>query len=321
MEALALRRLDRLTWALVALTAACVLAAPLVSRFRIVWDTFLGPGIACALLIAGGLIYRHWRKDARLASGLTSSAQVIAFAAVGAPLSYLAAALGAGLPLYDHAFDTIDRAMGFDWKALLAAMNAAPLLYAPLRLSYLSLTLQMTTVVLCLAYSGRLVWLRVYTLAFILAALASIAMAALLPAAGVWPHYGLTAADSPVIVPAVSTSWPVFYGLRDGSFRDLVAVGSEGIITFPSLHAALAVVLIAGLWPVPKLRWIALVLNLLMLAGTPIDGSHYLVDVIAGIVLAALSIGAAQLIAHRAGMKPSQSAVPLGKIPQLAASE
>jgi hypothetical protein len=320
-EALKLRRLDRLIWALVALTAACVLAAPYVSRFRIAWDTFLGPGIACAILIAGGFVYRHWRKDARLASGLTSTAHVIAFAAVGAPLSYLAAALGAELPLHDRVFDAIDRALGLDWKALLAAMNAAPLLYAPLRVSYLSLTLQMTTVVLCLAYTGRLVWLRVYTLAFIFAALICIAISAALPAAGVWPYYGLTAADSPVVLPAVSTSWPVFYGLRDGSFRDLVAVGSEGIITFPSLHAALAVVLIAGLWPVPKLRWAILTLNLLMLAGTPIDGSHYFADVFAGIALAALSIYASHLIALHIGMKLSHSAVPLNQFPQLAGSE
>ena len=34
----------------------------------------------------------------------------------------------------------------------------------------------MTTVVLCLAFSGRLMWLRVYTLAFIFAVLVSIAV-------------------------------------------------------------------------------------------------------------------------------------------------
>ena len=50
-------------------------------------------------------------------------------------------------------------------------------------------------------------------------------------------------------MPAVHTVWPVFFGLRDGSFRALVAIGSEGVITFPSLHAALAVILIAALWP------------------------------------------------------------------------
>ena len=54
----------------------------------------------------------------------------------------------------------------------------------------------------------------------------------------------------------MSTSWPVFYGLRDGTFRFLVAVGAEGIITFPSLHAALAVIVIAAIWPVAVLRWV-----------------------------------------------------------------
>jgi hypothetical protein len=179
---------------------------------------------------------------------------------------------------------------------------------------YLSLTLQMTTVVLCLAFSGRLLWLRVYTLAFIFAALVSIAVSAVLPAAGAWPHYALTAADSPNILPAVSESWPVFYGLRDGSFRALVAVGSQGIITFPSLHAGLGVILIAGAWPVPILRWVFVVLNLAMLAATPIDGSHYLIDVWAGIVMAVLCLIAACAVAGRARRNPSPAVLAPAKI-------
>jgi membrane-associated phospholipid phosphatase len=295
-EAVALRRLDGLIWAIVALVAAIVLAAPAVSEFHIVWHTFVAPVVTCSLLLAAGWFYRRRRPDPRLASGAICTAQVIAFAAVGAPLSYLAAS--ANLPLYDHALDTIDRALGLDWKGLLAWMNASPAIYGVLRPIYLSLTLQMTTVVLCLAFSGRLIWLRVYTLAFFLAALASIAISAVLPAAGVWLYYALTAADSPHVLPAVSTSWPVFDGLRDGTFRSLVAVGSEGIITFPSLHAALAVIVIAALWPVRILRWLALALNAAMLVATPIDGSHYFIDVIAGAVLAALCLVAASRIAQ-----------------------
>jgi membrane-associated phospholipid phosphatase len=160
-------------------------------------------------------------------------------------------------------------------------------------------------------------WLRTYTLAFILTTLASIAISTLLPAAGVWPHYGLTAADSPHLLPAASTSWPVFYGLRDGTLRTLVAIGSEGVITFPSLHAALAVVLIAALWPLPVLRWIGLALNLLMLVATPIDGSHYFVDVFAGIALAVMCLYGAYRIAVHFTSKHAPAAV--GKIPQFAA--
>jgi membrane-associated phospholipid phosphatase len=298
MDALALRRLDRLIWTMIALVAAIMLAAPAVSDFRIVWHAFMAPAITCIILIAAAWFYRRWRTDPRLASALTGTAQVIAFAAVGAPLSYIAAS--ANFPLQDHALDVIDRALGLDWKALLAWMNTSPTTHAVLGPIYASLTLQMTTVVLCLAFSGRLVWLRVYTLAFFFAALTSIAVSAVLPAAGAWPYYGLTAADSPHVLPVVSTSWPVFYGLRDGTFRMLVAVGSEGIITFPSLHAALAVIVVAALWPVPILRWVFLALNVVMLIATPIDGSHYFIDVLAGVALAALCLIAANAIATRA---------------------
>jgi membrane-associated phospholipid phosphatase len=88
--------------------------------------------------------------------------------------------------------------------------------------------------------------------------------------------------------------------LRDGSFRLLVAVGSEGIITFPSVHAALAIIVIAALWPIPALRFVAIAINLLMLLATPIDGSHYFVDIAAGVALAVASLVAARAIAERA---------------------
>jgi membrane-associated phospholipid phosphatase len=170
-----------------------------------------------------------------------------------------------------------------------------------LHLIYMSLTIQMAAAALGLAFTGRLLRLRIYLLAFILAALITIAISAVLPAVGAWPYYGLTAADSPHITPAVSTSWPVFYGLRDGTFRTLVAIGSEGIISFPSLHAGLAVILVIAVWPIPVLGWLTLALNLAMLAATPIDGSHYFCDVLAGIAVALFSFALATWIAQRVG--------------------
>ncbi len=292
-----LRRLDGLIWALIAAVAAIALASPWVSRFSLSWTTFAVPALAVLALTGAACFYRRGRPDPRLASGLENTAQVVAFAAVGAPLSYLAAAVN--LPLQDQLFAAADRALDLDWRAMLAWMNASPGLYAVLRLIYLSLTVQMTTAVLCLAFTGRLLRLRIYTLSFILAALITIAISALLPAVGAWPYYGLTAADSPHLTPAVRMSWPVFYGLRDGSFRVLVAVGAEGIISFPSLHAALAVILVIALWPIPILRWLTLYLNLAVLLATPIDGSHYFIDVFAGIGVAVLCFFLAGKIAAR----------------------
>ena len=308
-EALALHRLDRLIWGIVATVAIIVFAASLLSDFRIVWRTFAIPALGCALLLAGGWFYSLRRPDARLASAFLCTAQVASFTAVAAPLSYIAAS--ANLPLYDHGLDAIDRALGFDWKALLAIMNASPRTHAVLLWAYLSLALQMTAVVLCLASIGRFLWLRIYILAFFCAAFISIAISAILPAAGVWPYYALSA-DSSHILPAVSTSWPVFYGLRDGTFRLLMADGAEGIITFPSLHSALAVILIAALWPIAVLRWVIVALNTMMLLATPIDGSHYLTDVLAGIALGLLCLIAAQAMAARAAAdKPGELLRPI----------
>ena len=132
--------------------------------------------------------------------------------------------------------------------------------------------------------------------------LVSIAVSVVLPAVGAWPYYGLTVADfAERDVGCERKPWPVFYGLRNGSFRALTAIGSQGIITFPSLHAEIAVILVAGAWPDPILRWLFLVLNLGMIAATPIDGSHYLADVSgAGIAMAVLCLMAARVLAARA---------------------
>jgi membrane-associated phospholipid phosphatase len=294
-EAAALRRLDNVIWALVAGVAAMVLFAAAASRFQIVFGSYTAAAGAGVLLLGAAYYYRTRRAELKLASALESTAQVLIFAAVAAPLSYIAASVA--MPLQDAAFDAMDRALGFNWNEMLAFMNRWPGFFLFMRAIYLSLTLQMTAVVLLLAFTGRLAWLRVYMLAFIFTALLTIALSALVPAEGAWLHYGLKAGQS--VMPSSHTSWPVFHGLRDGSYRLVMAAGSEGIITFPSLHAALAVILMAAFWPVPIARWVSAAVNSLMLAATPIDGSHYLVDVLAGVAIAFLCLLAARKFVSR----------------------
>src|SRR5262244_167128 len=91
-DGVAAQRLDHLIWRIVATVAAIILAAPLVSTFTIEWLTFAAPAGACLVLAAVGFFYGRVRPDPRLAAGCLSTAQVIAFAAVAAPLSYLGAA-------------------------------------------------------------------------------------------------------------------------------------------------------------------------------------------------------------------------------------
>jgi membrane-associated phospholipid phosphatase len=78
--------------------------------------------------------------------------------------------------------------------------------------------------------------------------------------------------------------------LRDGKLRVLEIGQLTGIVTFPSFHAAAAILYLWALWANSWMRVIALICNALLLLSTPIDGGHYFIDVIAGVSLAILSI-------------------------------
>jgi hypothetical protein len=293
-----LRRLDHWLWAIIASTAATVFAAPFVSDFRPDWATFAVPVAAWALLTCGVLFYELKRPDARMASALGGTSQIIAFSAVAAPLSYLAAS--SGLPLQDSIFDAADRALGLDWRAMLEWMTGAAVLHPVFAIAYQTFPIQASVVVLWLALSGRLVRLRTFVLAFMVAALVCIAISALVPAQGVWGHYGLEADAYPAIKPVTrDLHLAIFHGLRDGSFRELAGFGSQGIITFPSMHAAVALILAVALWPVPVLRWAAVAINAVMIAATPVDGGHYFIDIVAGLAIAAMSWIAAAAFVRR----------------------
>jgi membrane-associated phospholipid phosphatase len=299
-------RLDVIIWSLIAAAGVLVAIAIAAGGFRPVWHSFAAPAGACASLAAAAWFYRNIRRDDRLASALGGTAQIAAFAAIGAPLSYVATAAAWPFALQDHTLDMIDKALGLDWRALLAWTDAHSTVHSILRVAYTSVTIQISAAVIVLAFAGRLVWLRTFLLAFVIATLCAIAVAAVFPAYGVWGYYGLTPNDYQHIDPVVrDLPVPIIDGLRDGSYRLLLGIGAEGIITFPSLHTAFAVILAFAFWPVPGLRWAGLAVNAVMLASTPIDGAHYFVDIFSGLALAALAIGVARRVASQAGAAAS----------------
>ncbi len=77
--------------------------------------------------------------------------------------------------------------------------------------------------------------------------------------------------------------------LRDGALRVIDLGDVQGLVVFPSFHAALAVICAA----VAQERWIVPVwgFNLLIVAASPAIGGHYFVDILAGILLACITVG------------------------------
>jgi membrane-associated phospholipid phosphatase len=132
-------------------------------------------------------------------------------------------------------------------------------------------------------------------LAVIVSGVLCILISAAMPAMAMYVHSGLQPADFPNLSPAAAyVHVEHVQGLRDGTLRELNLNAAEGIITFPSYHATLAIIFLVAFWSVPLLRWPGVVLNLALIAGTPIDGGHYFVDLGAGMAIAVLSVLAAR---------------------------
>jgi membrane-associated phospholipid phosphatase len=64
----------------------------------------------------------------------------------------------------------------------------------------------------------------------------------------------------------------------------------RGLVCAPSFHTASAVLYMWAAWPVVQLRRVVVPLNCAMLLATPIEGTHYLSDMIAGAAVAGCAI-------------------------------
>ena len=107
-------------------------------------------------------------------------------------------------------------------------------------------------------------------------------------------HLGLTPADYPNLAPQASfVHLADMLALRAGGTFTLDIEKAQGIITFPSYHAALGLLLLIGAFANRGLRWPFVAMNITMIAASPIDGGHYFVDVAAGLAIAAASYATA----------------------------
>ena len=278
-------RTERAGWALIAATAAVSLAWLPFAPFGLAW-----PSLLKAMLVACGLIGIAWFYTARrpepgIATAMMHVAQMTVFTAWGSVLSYLIASLG--FPFWDETLHRADLALGLDWRAYLAAVNERPLLGIVYTVAYQSLIPQMIVLIAALSLSGRVEAVRRMMFAAILAGLATIIGSGLMPAMAMFVHLGLTPADFPNLDPAAAfVHVRDMTALRAGELELFDVAKAEGIVTFPSYHAALGLILLAAGWSNPWLRWPFVALNLLLIAATPIDGGHYFVDVAAGLAIA-----------------------------------
>jgi membrane-associated phospholipid phosphatase len=271
-----------------------------VCGFRIVGYAAVPILAVSAGAAALGYVYTAVRPDERLAALGFGGAYLIAYTLLGAILSYVGTSLN--LPLLDAQFARADAALGFDWLTALELTDRWTLLGTLLRAAYFMCMPQIIAVFLILSATRQLTRLADFIFLFMTTSLAIVVLSSLLPAAGAFVYHNPPASLRDVVGHDAGL-WHLrhFEALRSGAMRAIDPAAIEGLVTFPSFHAALAAITAWAFWRTRYLAYPALVLNAIVTVSAVPVGGHYLIDIVAGLAIAAVAIA---VVAWRRGALP-----------------
>jgi membrane-associated phospholipid phosphatase len=281
-----------LEWAVIATILALVLAFAAATGIPVVnWQQ---------RALAIGIVVSAWPAIALLshATGLAKGTaflaeipgKALAYIGIASVLEYYLATSSA--PLNDALLIRVDRALGFEWISLCNWAAAHPQIRSAMTFAYFSLQNETLLVLLVISvfYPARA---RRFTTALIVSSLFTIPLLWVFPVGG--PFVAIKGLPQFCMSDAYVGSQHYML-LRTHGFAAIDAGNLSGIVAFPSYHATSAVLLTYFLRRIPVVYPAAIAFNALMIAATPVIGGHYIIDVVAGIVVAAATIWVLQSI-------------------------
>lgn len=241
--------------------------------------------------IAGGLLLQR-RGYLRLGGFLEAFG---AFACLSITTMLVLIPLAAsGAPYVDAPLARADAALGFNYRRAVDWMLPAA---DWLRLIYATFQVQACLVPAILFARGDTErgWRFLLVVGVTLAA--TDLFFPLFPAQGAAVHFGLPLSYR-AAVGDLSWHFPaVLDAVRNGA-RHIDKPMLTGLVSFPSFHAAAALIYAWALWPIRWARWPAVALNIGVCVSAVFVGAHYLIDVLAGVALALVVIRLIDAVAY-----------------------
>ena len=238
-------------------------------------------GMVVASLLLLGHFYAASGRSTSLADMANYGALWIGFSVLAAIFTYLTASLG--FPLCDAGLAGIDSALGFDWLAWFHFVSAHPPLRLLLAIVYSSLMVQIAGSIIYFSHCRRgerndeLWWCALVSLLF------TGIISGIFPALGAFVTFN-------VAERAMATHLPHLLALRGAGISSFALQDMQGIISLPSYHTVLAILLIYVHRGERRRFSVIAVINGFMLLSVPSEGGHYMIDMIAGGSVAIFSI-------------------------------
>jgi hypothetical protein len=273
------RRLSRIMAAVpIVIVATATIEVP---RCRMAAVMFIAIGscvIVVTILLAFAIPYRASGRSRSIADGLEAVAIWSAFTTVGGVLTHLA--MRTHRPLTDASFAQADARLGFSWLAWQAAVMSHQFLATVLHLCSATLAPQLLATVL-LGFLGHGERVREFLWAAILSIDVTTIIAGLLPAASAPALFGVD--------PGVARYQDTLI-LRGDAPATFTLHHLTGLVSFPSYHAVLAVMLVRAFRGYGWITGAAVAMNIAVIISALVPGGHYLVDLIAGVAVAIVAI-------------------------------
>lgn len=276
-------------------------------HYRLAWLSLVGGAIsACVVLLATGMriapgpllayaallglllgahhLYRHWRRDEKLALVTGALALMIAAALLAGVTSH--AGLRLRYPLFDASLAAGDRLIGIDTPKVVLWVAESPALVWLLGLAYSSVFPLAFITAIWLGFRSEAMRLWELVLGFAASIQIASAMSVFMPAIGNIAHAKLDHLAGTLLPDGAGVYFlPAFRYYRDGADVILDASRFSGVVEFPSFHMVMAIVVAyafrgTGIFGLVAAIWCGLV----GISTVPIGG-HYVVDLAAGALL------------------------------------
>ena len=267
-------------WIILVLTVVDVLLIAGLKLRVSISDLYKPLGFSLLLTVLG-FIYEY-RKEPKFVLVLVVLNHLVLFGWSYMVFLYSGASLNR--PLFDDYLVHWDHLLGYHEAGVVSWVRSHPLLNHWLNVAYNTLLIQTGFVIAVLGLSGE----REQLDAFMLRLMVSSTVAALIfivfPAVGPFEVYGYTPDEGQM------RYLTHFLQLRSGERLTVTAKEPEGLITFPSFHTTWAILLALAFRHRPILFVIGVILNLAVIVSTLTSGWHYLSDVLAGVLVAVVTI-------------------------------
>lgn len=272
-------------------SAAIVLGLMVQNGLSIAWHdgTLYALAVACAVL---GVI--RWRTHDATHSAMHRTRDfaengllLIAMTVLGGLASYAAAADTRGF--LDPWLARGDAMLHFNWLTWYQTVASHPLLQHLGAAAYAWIYPAPWILIGVMAWQGERARARRFLATFWVAAMMTLALFPLFPAKGALDH--LWHGPIPYMPTSGLYQGEIIPMLRDHTFGAIHLNALRGLVCAPSFHTVCATLFIATAWPMARLRWVLVPMNTAMLLATPVEGTHYLTDMLMGLAVALVALG------------------------------